>query len=75
MSKIDSADLEYLNSEYRDFMDLFESIKRTIRKADPVRYARWKAGGFLIDEDIISNYPTMGKIIEELEPEATDEEA
>jgi len=57
--------MEDLQEQYYELMDLYNSLKRQIRLRDPYQYERWKAGGFLIDPDIMSMYPHLGDIIEE----------
>lgn len=52
----------------------FERIKRFVRKSDSFLYERWKAGGFLVDQDIISNYPNLNQVIDELDVDYDEEE-
>lgn len=54
---------------YEEMIVLYVNIKRAIQNNDPHLYERWKAGGFIIDPDIISMYPDMGKVIDSLEVE------
>lgn len=35
----------------------FENFKRVLKRNDPSTYERWKAGGFLIDDNVVSMYP------------------
>jgi len=51
----------------------YMEIKREIRQINPRFYERWKAGGYLIDEDIISMYPNINDILDTL-PEEEDED-
>lgn len=61
---------------FQEMMGLYEELKRDIRRADPHLYERWKAGGFLVDSDIVSMYPHMGEVVESLGgDEDEDEEA
>lgn len=53
-------------------LDTYTEIKHSVRKADANLYERWKAGGFLIDDDIVSNYPTIAEVIAELDSEAEE---
>lgn len=46
---------------YQEMMDLYNDIKRDVRRKNPRFYERWKAGGFIIDEDIVSMYPYLGQ--------------
>jgi hypothetical protein len=45
-------------------MGMYEDLKRELRRRNPREFERWKAGGFLIDSDIISMYPTLGVALE-----------
>jgi hypothetical protein len=48
-----------LSRKIDDFYCCYNEIKREIFHADKLFYERWKAGGFLIDEDIMSMYPCL----------------
>lgn len=48
-----------------EFLCLYNEIKDEIRQKDKWFYERWKAGGFLVDEDIISMYPHIGQFVED----------
>jgi hypothetical protein len=50
-----------------EFYCLFHEIKREVKQKNKVFYERWKAGGFLIDEDIVSMYPCLSDIIDLLD--------
>jgi hypothetical protein len=66
-----------LVENYEKLMDLYADIKRDIRLKDPIFYERWKAGGFLVDEDIMSMYPHLGQFPEfsdDYEEEDEDED-
>lgn len=63
-----------MRETYEQLMELFDELKREIRLADRLLYERWKAGGFIVDPDILSVYPDIGKVIELLEPEGEEEE-
>lgn len=52
---------------YEEMMERYEELKRWVRGKNPHLYERWKAGGFLVDEDILSMYPHLGKVMELLE--------
>lgn len=56
-----------LREQIDDLYALYDSIKMEIRRKDPQAYERWKAGGFLIDEDIVSMYPNLQTVSEGLE--------
>lgn len=65
-----------LEQKYDEFLCLYEELKQEVRKKDQHLYEKWKAGGFLVDDDIISMYPTLGRVVEDLtsEEEPEDEE-
>jgi hypothetical protein len=58
---LDNA-FEALSCAYQDF-------KRLVRDRSPLLYEQWKAGGFLVDDDIISYYPSATKVFESLQRE------
>lgn len=45
----------------------FDLIKYRVQKVDKHLYERWKAGGFLVDDDIVSMYPNMSKVVESID--------
>ena len=58
-----------MNAFQEDFdklMDLYQQIKQQIRQKDKHLYEQWKAGGFLVDNDIVSMYPDLTKVMETL---------
>ena len=54
-----------LSEQIDDVLILFETIKRSISQKNPEFYERWKAGGFLIDDGIISMYPSLSAFVDE----------
>lgn len=54
-------------------LDLYHEIKREVRTRDPHLYERWKASGFLVDDSIVSMYPSLTEVMDFLE-EGDDEE-
>lgn len=47
---------------------LTSMMRSSERCADAIRtFTRWKAGGFLVDDDIVSMYPDLGRVIESLD--------
>lgn len=58
-----------LRADYDELMDLFLKFKKTVRRRNPHLYERWKAGGFLIDNDVVSMYPSLEEVFYQLEPE------
>jgi len=56
-----------MNREEIDlFCDLYDRIKREIRLKNPHFYERWKAGGFLVDNHVVSMYPVITEILDDL---------
>lgn len=54
-------------------MDLYNELKQEVRRKAPYLYERWKAGGFLVDADIMSMYPHLGRVVDELVGPEDDE--
>jgi hypothetical protein len=63
---INSEEYDELLEMYEEMMYRYDEMKRVIKSHSP-DYERWKAGGFIIDPDIVSMYPTMLQAIESLE--------
>jgi hypothetical protein len=55
-----------MHETYQQFQELYEQLKREVRERDHTLYERWKAGGFLVDSDILSMYPNIEEIAETL---------
>lgn len=55
-------------------LDLYADLKEQIRRADAHLYERWKAGGFLVDDDIMSMYPSLSEVVDTLDGEEDEEE-
>jgi hypothetical protein len=53
------CDKEELQSLFEDFLKDFYYFKDFIKHANRAAFENWKAGGFLVDKDIISMYNTM----------------
>jgi hypothetical protein len=51
--------------KFENFLADYQEIKRQIRMEDPTLYERWKAGGFLVDNDIICMYPCLEGMLED----------
>jgi hypothetical protein len=54
--------------------DNFETLKTYIRQKDKNLFERWKAGGFIIDFDIVSMYHTLSECIEQIAERESEEE-
>ena len=63
-----------LSEKYEQMMELYCELKQEIRMRDKYLYERWKAGGFLVDEDIMSMYPNLTKVVETLTDREEDED-
>lgn len=53
-------------SEINEFCDLYDRIKREIKSKYPTFYQRWKVGGYLVDGDVVSMYPIITEILDDL---------
>jgi hypothetical protein len=52
-----------MQETYEQMMELYETLKQEVRKRSPFLYERWKAGGFIVDSDVLSMYPNLGKCV------------
>ena len=55
-----------LEQQIDELYSLYQGIKNEIRHLDKYLYERWKAGGYIIDEDIMSMYPNLSQCCEKL---------
>ena len=69
------CDKEELKSLFDDFMRDFRYFKDFIKSTNRAAYENWKAGGFLVDKDIISMYNTMEQAFDSALDNLEDEEA
>lgn len=53
-----------LREQYEQFIELYNELKNRIRREEPSQFNRWKAGGFIVDDDIMSMYPNIVTILE-----------
>lgn len=53
-----------MREKFRQLMELYQELKQEVRLKDRHLYEQWKAGGFLIDNDIISMYPNLEKVLD-----------
>lgn len=51
---------------YNELLESFEFIKEYVRRSDRHLFERWKAGGFLVDTSIVSQYPNIEEVMESL---------
>ncbi len=62
-----------LQHKIDELLCLYSAVKEEIRRTDKSLYERWKAGGFLVDDDIVSMYPALAEVSDSL-PEDEDED-
>ena len=55
-----------LEDDLGELCERFGRIKNEVRRRDPALYERWKAGGFLVDDDIYSMYPNVTEVVDQL---------
>jgi hypothetical protein len=55
-----------LVENFEKLLELFNSIKSEVRRRDKHLYEQWKAGGFLVDDNVVSMYPSLPEVIERL---------
>ena len=63
-----------LSQDIDDLYCLYEDIKREVKTNHKDFYQRWKAGGYLIDTDIISSYPPLEKLLYLLDEDEEDDD-
>lgn len=63
-----------MKEEIEAFLESYEFLKKQIRSNDPRLYDRWKAGGFLVDNDVVSCYPNLQDILSDMLDEINEEE-
>jgi hypothetical protein len=56
-----------MKNKYKKLMEIYSELKREIQVKNQSLYEQWKAGGFLIDSDIVSMYPNLEEVIEKIE--------
>ena len=60
-------EIDELQEDLENFVERYEHLKSLICSLDPEWYEQWKAGGYLVDSDILSMYPNIYDILEKLE--------
>ncbi len=61
------AELEELENAARALEEAYFDFKSLVkRKAPHILFERWKAGGYLVDTDIMSMYPNAFEVAEKL---------
>lgn len=59
----------YLSDKLNDILSDLEDVKRIVKEKDPRLFEAWKAGGFIIDTNVLSRYPNIEDVVESLEDE------
>lgn len=65
--------MEEIQEMYEVLMENYENLKREIRRRDKNLYDQWAAGGFIIDTNILSMYPSLDEVIDRLPDDDDDE--
>lgn len=65
---------EELLEMVNEFGDLYDRFKAFIKEYDSHEYERWKAGGFLVDQNIVSMYPNMLDILDTIADDLDEQE-
>jgi len=63
-----------LREELDTLLTSFTSIKETVKAEDKSLYKRWKAGGFAIDGNFLSMYPSVESVVDDLLDEEENNE-
>lgn len=68
-----------MRETFDQLMDLYEELKREIKIKSPYQFERWKAGGYIVDPDVMSMYsclevyPCLEDVISAIEVDEIDE--
>ncbi len=63
-----------LRKNFDELMDLFEAIKREVRKKDKHLYEQWHAYGLMVSDDFVHGGPTLSEVVDKLDYEEDEEE-
>lgn len=66
--------MSYLTDKLNNMLADFDNIKRTVKDKDPLLFEQWKAGGFIVDNNVVSMYPNIEEVVEQLAAEEESEE-
>lgn len=58
-----------LTEVYEQLTEAFESFRLLVKRTNPRLYERWKAGGFIVSDDIVSMYPNITEVYEQIQDE------
>lgn len=64
-----------LTEAYEQLSEAFEAFRHLVQCTDKHLYERWKAGGFIVSEDIMSMYPNITEVYEALNDEGEEDES
>lgn len=53
---MDSIDREDIEDAYNELMDAFDHFQRLVLQHDKQLFLKWKAGGFIVDDGIVTEY-------------------
>ena len=62
-----------LKDLHDEMMGLYNTIKREVASRNQNLYERWKAGGFIVDDNVCSMYPNSGEVMDALDDEDEEE--
>ena len=63
-----------LYDAYDRLMIAFQDFSNEVKGKDKQLYERWKAGGFIVSDNILSHYPSASEVYEALEGDQIEEE-
>lgn len=66
------SEFEEILQFYEELCEAYTAIKRYVRLQDPYLLEQWKAGGFLVDDTILSMYPNLDEVMEKLEAQMVE---
>ncbi len=64
--ELDPIDPEEMEEISTGLFNSFNSLKELAKHHTPNVYEQWKAGGFIVDDNIVSMYPNAQDVIEAL---------
>ena len=63
---------EDVKQQMEQCLDFMLNFKRLVSEINPHLYERWKAGGFMVDSNIISHYPNVEEVYESIESDVEE---
>ena len=67
------SDAEMLDAELDKLMEAYNRIKDYCKRNDKHLYEQWKAGGFIIDDNVASMYPDVQQVVDQLAGDVEEE--